>query len=244
MPQPKNVLLEIIVSGAATPQVFSYYDRVLVTGPLQVNVGDRVAWFVTVAFADGRRSLPYTVNFTDTSFFGVSSLPVAAGGTSPFLQVLALKGSVSYSLDVTGIGCVFDPEIQSGSGNLVIYTPARHDRVSTFTVTWDTNTNVMTYTKGGAPGTFPIKVSDLDTVTFIATAGSNFSILFAPNFNLWASPFDPNTSQFPAAAGALSLGPLTVTDNADGSGTQFFFSGSIVVNNKTVTSPSYEIDLA
>jgi len=236
---PKQILLEVIVSGAATPQVFSYYDRVPITGPLPVNVGDQVAWFVTVAFADGRRSLPYTVSFDDPAFFGQSSLPVTAGGTSPFLQVLSLKGSVKYSLDVTGLGRVLDPEIQSGSGNLIVHSPVLRDAVSTFTVTWDTNANVMTTPKG-----FPIKAAVGKSVTFIATAGSNFFILFAQNFNLWASPFDPNMSQFPAAPGQLSLGPLTVTDKADGTGTKFFFSGSIFYNNATVTSPSYEIDLA
>jgi hypothetical protein len=244
--QPKSVLLEILV-GTATPQVISYYDGTPAPNPVRVNVGDHVAWLVTVAFANGRKALPYTVNFDDPTFFGVASVQVPAGGTSQFLQVLSVAGLVSYSPDVTGIGCVFDPEIQSGGGPLICDTKVK---APTVTVTWNTDSNLVSYNNGLTA--FPIKVKVGDTVTFSATnnagTGSNFFILFAPGANAWASPFNLTTALFPGStAMPLSTGALIVADNVDPAGATFQFSGSIVLNGQTqTTDPAkvYSIQLA
>ena len=88
--QPKTVLLQITVTSASPPTVFSYYDGKPANEPVKVNVGDSVGWVVQAAIFGARKTPPYELIFSDESFFGVPSLSVPAGGTSPFLQVLPL----------------------------------------------------------------------------------------------------------------------------------------------------------
>lgn len=235
--QPRSILLEVIVSGSSTPVVKSYYDNRVVPGTLHVNVGDRVAWLVVVAFADGRRSLPYDLTFNDVSFFGVTSLSVPLGGTSKFLEVRAVQGKVSYGLNVSGLGCVFDPEIQSGGGTAIIEA---EQHATAFTVTWNTDTNAVSNSAGG---NWPLTVSvaNQDTVEFIvanaAGAGSGFFVLFAAGDNQWGSPFSLNQTKFPGSvAYPLSTGPQPAEDGADSTGTIFPFSGSIVMGDQMQTT--------
>src|SRR5258707_1386644 len=97
--QPKSFLIQIVVTGAA-PIVTSYYEGIPISGTLNVNVGDHVAWSVQIGLTNTRKSPPYEVTFTDEAFFGVQSLKVPAGGVSPFLQVRPFHAKVSYSLNV------------------------------------------------------------------------------------------------------------------------------------------------
>src|SRR5262245_14478801 len=113
MRQPKHVLVQVLVTvnpdDTFSAAMRSYYEGKPLpkNKPLLVQVGDTVVWLVQVQTAAGRKSLPYTVGFTDSRFFGVSSLDVPSGGISPSLLVRELKADVRYSLNVTGVGCVF-----------------------------------------------------------------------------------------------------------------------------------------
>src|ERR1035438_480386 len=183
MAQPRKFLLQIVVTvntnGTFTETIFSYFDGTKLdpTEPLPVNIGDQVAWLVQVLMPNGRKSLPYILGFSIPSFFGVSSLAVPAGGASPFLPVLALQAKCSYTLNVTGLGCVFDPDIQSGSDSLLPFGALA--TTTAFHVTWDTVANTITWTSLAfpTPQPFPMQVAHGDKVDFTATAayGDNFS---------------------------------------------------------------------
>ena len=90
------------------------------------------------------RDRPYTVGFSDPSFFGVTSLNVPAGGMSAYLRVLSLKGLAKYTLTVTGLGVVLDPDIQSGSDTGTPGALARDP--AAFVLTWDTVQQTAIYT--------------------------------------------------------------------------------------------------
>jgi hypothetical protein len=243
MPQPQSFLLRILVTvnpnGPPTANVVSYYDgNRPVTGPLSVNAGDQIGWVVQVAMPGGRKFLPYKVGFSSESFFGTSELDVPTGGTSPFLRVLELKDKISYTLQVTGVGCVFDPEIQSGSDASPLIDVLA---VSAFEVTWNTVANTMSYTKGGTAMPFPMKVALGDNVCFVATVApgsvTNFTIAFADNLNTWATPFDPNKQVFVAdPANQTNIGPMGVGD-PDDAGANFPFTASITVNGNPISFP-------
>jgi hypothetical protein len=209
--------------------------------PMSVNPGDRVAWYLQVFNAGNPNTytLPYQVTFTlpdgttpDSSFFGVSSLSVPAGGTSPFLDVIALPKTIKYALSVPGIGKVLDPEMQTGGGPGHFRGPL-FVSVS-YTVTWNIDNNTVSYqANGGATVAFPnpLPVNVGDTITFTAFSAvvnplPAMQIIFAqdPTHRLWDSPFFfvSDLGNEPAAGPAVPpISPLTVADNADSSGTLF-----------------------
>jgi hypothetical protein len=240
MSQPKTFLVQILVtvSGDGTFQttIRSYYDHTIVTGPLAVNVGDRVGFLVQVNLASGRKPLPYAVSFDKETFFGVSSLAVPRGGTSDFLPVLSLKDRVTYTVNITGVGAV-DPEIQSGGDNP---NPGAAD-VSHVIVTWDTAANTMSYTMNGVPGVFPIPVKFGDDVQFVAAVYgepfiANFTITFPDTDNGWQSPFSPDKKNFVAAGSDTFIAPPPVTDRED-PGATFPFTASISLDGLATFFP-------
>jgi hypothetical protein len=248
MPQPQNFLIQILVAvdthGSFKATIRSYYEGTPAKDPFPVNAGDQVGWVVQVAMPNGRKSLPYQLVFDAESFFGTTELDVPTGGISPFLRVLDLKNKTKYSVFVTGLGCVLDPEIQSGTD-----TGAQLgiQAASAFVVTWDIAANTMSYTKGGGPAKpLPMQVALGDKVDFVAdTAGqvSNFTITFADD-NGWATPFDPNNPYlFADPANPKHTGFKGVGDNAD-PGASFPFTASASVNGNPVPpSPSVTITM-
>jgi hypothetical protein len=242
MPKTQSFLLQILVGVNPPNNILSYLDSSVRPDPLSVNVGDEVGFLVQVVLPNGRQTPPYTLTFSDPSFFGVSSLNVPAGGTSPFLRVLSLLGKVKYSLDVTGLGAVLDPEIQSGGEGFPFGTARTPNH---FVFTWDVGGQTATYTENGAPVPYSTPVSRPDTVEFtVINAGGavqNFAVTFQPNLNQpthWASPFDPNQSTFAAPqASPTDIGPLEVIDQVD-TGKAFPFTASVTVNNQAINLPA------
>jgi hypothetical protein len=251
MPQPQNFLIQILITvnadGSFNTTIRSYYEGKTLDkkNPLPVNAGDQLGWVVQVAMPSGRKSLPYQLVFDTEFFFGTPELDVPAGGMSPFLRVLDLKNKTKYSLFVTGLGCVLDPEIQSGTD-----TGAQLgiQFASAFVVTWDIAANTMSYTKsGGAATPFPMQVALGDKVDFVAGAGgqvSNFTIAFADNDNGWATPFDPNNKYlFADPANPKHTGQKGVGDPND-SGASFPFTASASVDGIAAPpSPSVTITM-
>jgi len=245
MRPPRNFLVQILVAvnpgGSFTTNIFSYFDNKSLPAnqPLEVQGGDEVGFLVQIAMPSGRQLLPYTIGFSDSSFFGVTSLNVPAGGMSAYLRVLSLKGLAKYTLTVTGLGVVLDPDIQSGSDTGMPGALARDP--ATFVFTWDTVQQTATYTMNGVAVPYSTQVIPKDTVEFIAVVGvasaTNFTVVFAGNVNHWATPFDPNRSSFvPAGASPKDIGPLRVTDTGD-TGNSFPFTASISVNGNPVNLP-------
>ncbi len=241
--QPKHVLLQIIVGSDLKTTVRSYYEGRDATNPVHVNVGDRVAFLVQL-YTGGRKPVPYEINFSDGQFFGVPSLVVANGGVSDFLIVRALAGTTSYSMSIPGIGCVLDPEIQSGSDGPrikqgITAAPAN------FLITWDTGSNTMSYVNSTDPNakSWPMVVSLQDNVSFAVTgaAVSEASIVFEMNQNAWATPFDPNNNilKLPSLHG----GPYSVKDSFENPGALFPFNGKATVGPKPLVSPTYSIEI-
>ena len=243
LPQPKHVLLQILVSSDLTATVRSYYEGTLASIPVSVNVGDRVAFLVQLQVG-GRKTVPYEITFANAHFFGQTSLTVPHGGLSPFLTVLILAGRTSYGLNMPGFGCIFDPEIQSGSdGGSATVETIKH---AEFLITWDTAANSISYTSSlDAHGAgWPIFVNLLDKVSFavVGIGVSAASIVFAPNQNAWATPFTPEDSVLKLPS--LHAGPFVVNDSFEGDpGTLFPFHGSATVNSAPLISPSYSISL-
>src|SRR5206468_11152609 len=179
MPQPKTFVIQILVTGENSDGSFnttlrSYFDGSVLTTPLLANLGDHIGWLVQLQIPGARKSLPYTLQFSNDTFFGVSSLDVQKGGLSPYLTVRPLQDNVTYSLNISGFGCIFDPEIQSGSD----YAGINVAIVKSFTVLWDTAANTMSYASGvgGGPSPFPpdgVQLTVGDKVTFVAIAAGN-----------------------------------------------------------------------
>jgi len=253
MPHPQIFLIQIIVTvnpdGSFTTKLQNYLDGSVQLDPLKVNPGDQVGWLVQVNLG-GRKQMPYSLGFKDSqqspndSFFGVSSLDVPAGGTSPYLRVLSLQDKISYSLSIKGVGDVFDPEIQSGPDTGILGFDGTG---STFVVTWDTAANTMSYTKDGGPAApLPLKAAFGDTVEFVAAVAgglvTDFTITFANNSNSWPTPFGPTQVSFKAEASPTDIGPEGVSDNHD-TGVSFPFSASIKVDNNPITSPTAAITM-
>jgi hypothetical protein len=185
MGKPKSFLLQVFVTlnadGSSSKKILSFFDGTPAANPLPVNLGDQVAWQVLVVVPNGRKALPYSLNFTDSQFFGVPSLNVPHGGTSPYLTVLVQQAKISYTLTVTGMGLVPDPDIQSGTDALF----AKGELVpSIFQVTWDTVGNTMGYTQnnGQSHPLSNMKVAYGDTVNFTATALTiNNNVVYDPS---------------------------------------------------------------
>ncbi len=130
---PNSYIIQILVTGGQ-PVVSLYEgDSTKLKGDnLHVNVGDRIAWRVMVQLVGGRAFPGFTIGFADAAFFGKASIAVPAssrGLASEFLQVRSTNGTSAYTLTVDGVGCVFDPEIQSGGGGTIIMD-ARSERAA------------------------------------------------------------------------------------------------------------------
>jgi hypothetical protein len=245
MAQPNCFLLQILLTvhpgGTLTYKVLSYLDSKVKADPLSANVGDEVGFLVQLIGPNVWQTPPYTIQFSDPSFFGVSSVSVPAGGTSAFHRVLSLQGSVKYTLHVAGIGQIFDPEIQSGGDGF--HRPEVRD-FATFIFTWDVVAGTATYTMGGTPMPYSTQVVPGDHVEFnvIDTGGAvqDFTVTFAVNSvqpSHWASPFKPSQPTYVAGANPDEIDPLEVFDKRD-PGTAFPFTASVVVGGNEIDLPA------
>ena len=197
-----------------------------------VGPGDQIGWFVRVQAGPNWSRPAYTLTFQDPSILGTASVAVPHGGGSGFFTVQCLSGGTKYTLAVSGVIPVSDPKIQvDPNGTFVI---AAHGLQ--YNVRWTAATNVMELEDDGSwilfpPAGLPVTVGD--TVQFFAvlTQPVDFEIDFPAglNQNVWASPFDPNQSSFPA----MNHGPnentdnLKVVDRSDAAGTKFQFVAAL-----------------
>jgi hypothetical protein len=246
MSLPKSFLLQVLVTvnadGTFSTEVRSYFDDTILTGPLYVNLGDQVAWMVQVFTPAGRKQLPYSVDFNNKKFFGIGSFEVPDGSVSSYLPVLSLKGQVHYEVQVTGLGLVLDPDIQSGSDSMLV----PQSLTTGYAVLWDVGSNTMAYSNIAMSGSQPFPPDGLllsrgDSVTFQATVNATtvtgFTLTFPDNNNAWQTPFDPNRASFVADQSTpQTIGPLRVNDPAD-AGDDFPFIASLTADGTNYAFP-------
>ena len=243
---PQTFLLQILAGINPPNNISLYLGAPAPADPLSVNVGDEVGFFVQALLPNGRVQPPYSLSFDNASFFGVKSLDVPAGGTSPFLRVLSLLGNCKYTVNVTGLGTVVDPEIQSGGGGLT-GLPKAAAAADQFVVTWDVLGGSVAYTRNGLPVPFSTQVVLPATVEFLltdfgASPPENFTVTFATNLNPpthWETPFDPSQPTFTPQQNQnpAVIGPLNVGDNVDKK-SAFPFTASVTVNGQSYTLPN------
>ena len=224
-----NYLIMVNVSstgGSITYKLATYPDNKKVPDPMRVAPGDRLAWHVQVGIGGAPFPLPYTISFfepdgktPDAQFFGVSSVSVPTGGTSPSLHVRSLQSTIKYSVTVPGMGVIFDPVIQTGDG----MTPDIMDVADgdSYAVTWDIDGKTVVYAKNGEdeepfPARLPIKYGD--TMGFNATSrtpGTGIQVVFTwDGVTNWVSPFLQATGTMPTPP-ANPIAPITVKDPGD-----------------------------
>jgi hypothetical protein len=249
------ILVSVTVNDIGIPKykAIRQSDSHDVTQIIKVATGSAIGWYVRVNERSGPRFPPYQVNFSESSYLGVSSIDVPAGGVSPYYHVRSLDGSVKYTVSIPGISPVFDPEMQVENGPGDIFNPDGSLVVqSAFVVVWDlaVNPNTITYTKNGKAGTWPLSPALDDTIEF-QIAGANpatkFVIVF-PNFpdpNTWVSPFSAGgTGRYPGDSATNSTGRLKVRDDSDPKNTISVFRGEASRNgNPLPPSNSCQISL-
>ena len=196
-----------------------------------VGTGDQVAWRVVVIDSNQRISSPaFNLAFTNASVFGTSSLAVAGGGVSPFLQALAMSGSTKYTLTVAGINPPDDPVIQiDNTGVNLARVKAPGHKAASYQVYWDDTAggSPTWQAAGGLPQQFPMAqaLHSGDIVTFAAAAAANsFTIVFdvpppEPLFSGESADF----FTIPSTLAGPSTGPQTVLNFLAGKTFGFIF---------------------
>jgi hypothetical protein len=206
----------IIVSGLSkngkiSTTLSTYPEGNPVPATMSVVPGDRLSWYVQIGVGGAPRPLPYSIHFfeadgktPDTHFFGVSSLSVPVGGTSQFVHVRSLQQTIKYSISVPGLGTILDPLIQTGDGMIPVAKDVAGS--SSYAVTWDMDTNDMSYSKNGGvahpfPATLQIKYGDKMGFTAISGQGGapDIQVIFTwDGITNWASPFLQEINTMPA----------------------------------------------
>jgi hypothetical protein len=237
---PNQVLVVVNVTfKLGTPQ---YQYLVFADGSngetIVVAPGDQVGWFVRVAVGIAYSTPAYELTFADSSIFGTDTISVPKGGLSGFFTVVALSSQLpKYSLAVSGISQISDPQIQvdsNGVFNITKLNPVQHN------VRWTVATNTMEYQNGANPwAPFPVGGLDIavgDNVQFFGVLSPpppDFEILFPADLNPgkgWASPFDVEKNIFyhtELSGNTESTGNLPVGDKTDPSGTKFTFVAAL-----------------
>ena len=221
-----NYLIIVNVSstnGKISYKLSTYPDSQPVSGTMNVTPGDSLSWHVQVGIGGVPVPLPYTIAFfepngktPDTEFFGVSSVSVPAGGTSPSLHVRPLQSSIKYSISAPGIGIIFDPVIQTGDGMIPDFKdiPAG----DSYAVTWNIDTKAMSYSlNGGTVQPFPamLQIKYGDKMGFAATPSTAIQIVFTwDQVTNWVSPFLQRTNVMPTPA-ANPIAAMQVKDPGD-----------------------------
>jgi hypothetical protein len=212
-----------------------------------VGPGDQIGWYVRVQAGANWSQPAYTLTFQDSSILGTSSIAVSNGGGSGFFTVQALSGQTKYTLAVSGVVPVSDPMIQvDPNGTLKIKALlAQHN------VRWTAATNVMELDNNGAwipfpPAGLPVAVGDGVQFFAVLTPPADFEIVFPAGLNngVWASPFDPNQSSFPAINHGANENTdnLQVADKSDAAGTKFQFVATLT--DGSLQSAAYVLTLA
>jgi hypothetical protein len=233
----------VIVNVNLNSSGFPTYSYFLKSGgkadTVIVRTGDQIAWVVTVIDGHKQRTPAYTLTFSDPTVFGTSSLSVASGGFSSFLQVETLaisspSGTMKYSLSVSGISPISDPLIQIDDDLRPVTPAAAPDH---YQVRWQPGPPAaMTFSKNKGPfDPFPnpLTVHPGDDVTFLVTPANGFDVLFQVSGNHFP-PFTPFTS------GTTDLPGTKVTDGSESTDTYTVrtvndpdpnFTFSVVPNN-------------
>jgi hypothetical protein len=197
-----------------------------------VGPGDQIGWFVRVEAGPNWSRPAYTLTFQDPSILGTASIAVPNGGGSGFFTVQALAGETKYTLAVSGVVPVSDPKIQvDPNGTIIIATLGEQHNVR-----WTAATNAMELQDDDTwipfpPAGLPVEVGDSVQFFAVLTPPADFEIAFPAGLNnaVWASPFDPNRSSFPAINHGANENTdnLKVADQSDASGTKFQFVAAL-----------------
>lgn len=245
---PNQILILVKVTFTIAGPQYAY--RAFVGGKdaqsIAVSSGDQVGWSVTVQTGEDLSTPPYEITFHDPSIFGVDMISVPAGGPSGFLTVEALStGPKKYSLSVTGISPISDPQIQVDPNALLDFSVLSNIQ---YYVRWTAETNVMEYEVDGTWTRFPtaglaIKLGDQVQFSAILTTRDDFFILFPVSLNpkiAWPSPFSLTTNRFNAVdtGSTEHTDNLRVYDSSDGSKTRFYFVAALT-NGNTNSDPYF-----
>jgi hypothetical protein len=214
---------------------------------VKVGPGDQIGWFVKVEAGPNWSQPAYTLTFQDPSILGTASIAVPNGGGSGFFTVQALSGGTKYTLAVSGVVPVSDPKIQVDPNGTVIIAA----RGPQYNVRWTAASNVMELENGGAwipfpPAGLPAAVGTSIQFLAVLTPPADFEIVFpaGQNNGVWASPFDPNQSSFPAInhGAKENTDSLKVADQSDAAGTKFQFVAALT--DGSLQSAPYAITLS
>jgi hypothetical protein len=200
---------------------------------LKVSPGNMVGWFVEVSDQNQRLSYPpYEITFSNPATFGMTSLSVPGGRSSPFIHAIStVKVPCKYTLTVEGVGAPDDPEIiiDNVEGS-IIFSAAKARVVATpaaYQILWDTSNNStsLQWRKLDAAGngkwyrfvdkSMPVLNAN-DLVTYLVSpAADPFTVVFdnQPNVTL----FDLETDIY------------TVASIADGTGAKYSWTGKLTV---------------
>ncbi len=244
---PDNIVLLVIANvdfaGNTTYSQFFYYSSLPAKGPVLARPGDRIAWYVRIALNNQSVILPYTLTFSNPSFFGTASLTAPLGGGSGFLTISPSSGpiSVKYTLSINGLTPLYDPDVQSDPNALLLQVAfSRKDHFLLTAIGTDsyavvcrvdtTGVGTLSCTKNGSPANFPLSVKPGDVFVFQAAATSaiqSFSISFQQDPpRLWFSPFIEDKLNF-TFSGTVAAGGLTASTTSLHVGDVFASDGNI-----------------
>lgn len=245
--KPNQILILVNVTFPLGPPVYSYvsFTNGKSADPVMLGPGDQIGWFVRVQAGPG---FAYTLTFADPSILGTSSISVPSGGPSGFYTIQALSGGTKYTLAVSGIFPVSDPQIQvdpNGVFQLI-------DTGTQYNVRWTAASNKMEISDGSGHWTdFPlggVSVTAGDKIQFFAVLASavdfevDFPLVLNPN-NAWRSPFCSQDFSFPTIVHGANenTADLTVKDKAD-LGKPFTFVAALT--DGSITSAGYQFNLS
>lgn len=215
---------------------------------VKVGPGDQIGWFVRVQAGAGWSQPAYTLAFADSSILGTAFISVPNGGGSGFFTVQTLSGATKYTLAVSGIVPVSDPQIQVDPNGVLGTGGALGAQ---YNVRWTAATNLMEIEVGAnqwapfPPAGLPVAVGDNVQFFAVLTPPADFFIDFPSNLNsnVWASPFSVTQSSFPATNHGANetTGNLTVADKSDGPGAVFKFFAALT--DGSVQSGAYALNM-
>lgn len=181
----KLIFVNIILDASGLPiyrytEFFSGDRADLIT----VAPGDRIAWFVQII--NGMNPTPgYQLVFSDPSLFGAATVSVPNGGNSDYQTVLALGGTIKYTLYVSGISIPSDPEIQVNRRGTQLRSDAAHPPV--FRIQWDPSAaDPVTYRQDNdpfnpMPPVLEIEAGSIINWQFLAERATPFAVVFTPS---------------------------------------------------------------
>ena len=216
---------------------------------VSLGPGDQIGWSVRVQGGSGWTQPAYTLTFQNPSILGQSTISVPNGGSSGLFSVQALSGQTKYTLAVSGVLPVSDPQIQvNPNGSEMMLA-----RGTQYDIRWTAESNGMEVSAGGnpykrfPPEGLPIVLGDLVQFFAVLTPPADFQIEFPPDLNsgnVWESPFAIDESTFAAINQGANENTenLLVADGSDASGARFQFMA--VLTDGSAKSDAFSLILS